>query len=261
MYEHTDRFVATRRSTHCNKSIDRHGAAGRDAGRGTAGVCEAERKNMRFPAALFDMDDPEHQGGGAIEAAVEEEDGEGATEGGAQEAGQGQGEEDLHHKVYQRYGEEGQGEEEDYGDEAEVQRRIWVKVKLSTFPEAVVLEPHELEAAIDRILNPVPADDYSTHMTCADINLVLAYKTKDLVDDNMHPKEFQAMVRRDLITRGYVEVDQEYWAKMEPCFARSDPGIYNSSDTQNEEEYNDGPVDLDEHEDDDSFEQQEDEDN
>lgn len=229
-------------------------------------------KNMRLHA---------DEGGAAIEAAGgegaqeagqgQEEDGEGATQGGAQEAGQGQGEEDLHHKVYQRYAEEEEGgeqqqEEEDYDDEEEVQRRMWVKVKLSTFPEAEALEPHELEAAIDRILNPVPAHDNSTRtrMTYADINLVLAYKRrKDLVDDNiMHPEEFQAMVRRDLITRGYVEVDKEYWAKMEPCFARSHPGIYNSSDTQNEEEYNnDGPVDLEKHEDDDSLEQQQDEDN
>jgi hypothetical protein len=65
-------------------------------------------------------------------------------------------------------------------------------------------------------------------MTYDDIWLVLAHKRKEIHDDNMEIEEFQAKVHQDLIAHGYVKVDQEYWAKMEPCFDRSDPGIHNS---------------------------------
>ncbi|PNT69059.1 hypothetical protein BRADI_3g48747v3 [Brachypodium distachyon] len=95
--------------------------------------------------------------------------------------------------------------------EYELYYRMWVKVVLSTSPEAVTLEPHELEAAVDRILDPAPAE--MTCMNIADIRLVLAHKSNEPVDeDGVEMEEFQAQVRRDLIATGYVEVDPEYWS-------------------------------------------------
>ncbi|KAM0834737.1 hypothetical protein ACQ4PT_063408 [Festuca glaucescens] len=195
------------------------------------------------------------------------------------------GMDDSYHEnqVYHHSKEEEEEEDDDdndnYGDackeEYEMQQRMHVKVMLSTLPEAAVLEPQELEAAIDRILNPTPTDNNLTRMTITDIRLVLAHKRKEL--DEMEMEEFQAKVCRDFIAKGYVEVDQEYWAKMEPSvlWAVISPGCSAGgfhTDTQLEEDvdeenfeddddrHSDDPLDLEKDEEDDSFEQQEDED-
>lgn len=150
------------------------------------------------------------------------------------------------HQGYTEQEEEVDEEEEEVGDgvdqeEYEMYYRMWVKVVLSTFPEAATLEPHELEAAVDRILDPAPADDETTRMNIGNIRLVLAHKSNEPVDeDGMEMEEFQAKVRQDLIATGYVEVDPEYWSKLEPCFASSNPEFYDSDSQPDEEGENDG---------------------
>jgi hypothetical protein len=143
------------------------------------------------------------------------------------------------------------GEEYDYGPLFEEQRPK-VREVLLRFPEAANLEPHELDAAVERVLeqskpeNAEVAAPGKIRLLSEDIKTALeawrappptilredqAYKDRlpadllarmEALDREFLPlcdkaeeelEQFRAKVRRELIEKGYVEVDEDYYDK------------------------------------------------
>jgi hypothetical protein len=107
---------------------------------------------------------------------------------------------------------------------------------LLSFPEAANLEPHELDAAVERVLEqskPEYADAAAPgkiRLLSEDIEIavntlrapppeiLLNLAPKDIIPpyeeaDDDEFEQFRAKVRRELIEKGYVEVDEDYYDK------------------------------------------------
>jgi hypothetical protein len=107
---------------------------------------------------------------------------------------------------------------------------------LSKFPEAANLQPQELDAAVERVLEqskPEYADVAAPgkiRLLSEDIEItldtwtlpppeiILGLDFKDkippyAVDADDEFEQFRAKVRRELIEKGYVEVDEDYYDK------------------------------------------------
>ncbi|KAF6983461.1 hypothetical protein CFC21_001643 [Triticum aestivum] len=138
-------------------------------------------------------------------------------------------------------------DDDDYDWESEfAKHRTVVRETLLSFPEAANLEPTELDAAVERVLEQSKpeyqdvADPGKIRLLKDDISLVLAQErlppiTHDLpstiypadmiqkskeLDKELLPvykkaedrfEKFQAKVRKDLIEKGYAEVDEDYY--------------------------------------------------
>jgi hypothetical protein len=128
-------------------------------------------------------------------------------------------------------------EEEEYDYEPQfIEHRPKVRALLLKFPEAANLEPHELDAAVERVLEqskPKYADVAAPgkiRLLSEDIEIaldtwrppppeiILNLSFKDTIPPYEEAEEdvcepFRAKVRRELIEKGYVEVDEDYYEK------------------------------------------------
>ncbi|XBI01368.1 hypothetical protein VPH35_130161 [Triticum aestivum] len=135
-------------------------------------------------------------------------------------------------------------EDEDDWESEFLEQRPKVKAVLLNFPEAAKLEPHELDAAVERILEQSKPENASVaasgkvRLLSADIQAILARNRQPPIIHDLASKgtlypadlirrreeldkefekvqddfeEFQAKVRTDLIEKGYTEVDEDYY--------------------------------------------------
>ncbi|XBI11102.1 hypothetical protein VPH35_138226 [Triticum aestivum] len=135
-------------------------------------------------------------------------------------------------------------EDEDVWESEFLEERPKVKAVLLNFPEAAKLEPHELDAAVERILEQSKPENASVaasgkvRLLSADIQAILARNRQPPIIHDLASKgtlypadlirrreeldkefekvqdgfeEFQAKVRTDLIEKGYTEVDEDYY--------------------------------------------------
>ncbi|CAM0958504.1 unnamed protein product [Alopecurus aequalis] len=113
-------------------------------------------------------------------------------------------------------------EDYDYDDEDESQieeQRPEVKAMLQSFPEAASLKPQELDDAVERVLEQSKPEYENMAATGKirllreDVKLAVADNSWFYDDQDQNRKQFRAKVRKELIEKGYVEVDEDYYDK------------------------------------------------